>query len=76
MTRLFICFLVGIAAWTSRAAAADAPPAKIKVLIVDGYSNHDWQLTTRLIRAVIDRAGVGPMEPAVSGLRCRDPELQ
>ena len=26
----------------------------IKVLIVDGYSNHDWQRTTKLIRGVLE----------------------
>ena len=30
---------------------AGAEPGKIRVLIVDGCSNHDWQLTTRSIRA-------------------------
>jgi hypothetical protein len=36
--------------------AADAPP--IKVLIVDGASNHDWRLTTRSIRAIIEPTGL------------------
>jgi hypothetical protein len=31
--------------------AADAP---IRVLIVDGFSNHDWKLTTTLIRGIIE----------------------
>jgi len=30
----------------------------IRVLIVDGYSNHDWQLTTALIRGIIEPAGI------------------
>jgi type 1 glutamine amidotransferase len=36
--------------------AASAP--KIRVLIVDGVSNHDWKLTTQLIRAVIEPTGL------------------
>lgn len=32
--------------------AADAAP--IRVLIVDGFSNHDWQLTTQLIRGILE----------------------
>ncbi len=28
--------------------------APIRVLIVDGYNNHDWQLTTALIRGIIE----------------------
>ena len=33
-------------------------PAKIKVLIVDGCSNHDWRLTTRCIRAILEPTGL------------------
>ena len=36
-----------------------AKPAqkKIRVLIVDGFSNHDWQQTTKLLRGILDGAG-------------------
>jgi hypothetical protein len=37
---------------------ARTPAGKIRVLIVDGFSNHDWQLTTRLIRAIIEPTGL------------------
>jgi uncharacterized protein len=30
---------------------------KIRVLIVDGFSNHDWRQTTQLLRGILDRAG-------------------
>ena len=30
----------------------------IRVLIVDGYSNHDWKLTTALIRGIIEPTGL------------------
>lgn len=30
---------------------------KIRVLIVDGFSNHDWKQTTQLLRGILDRAG-------------------
>jgi type 1 glutamine amidotransferase len=33
--------------------AADAGN-RLKVLIVDGYSNHDWQRTTRLLREILE----------------------
>jgi len=33
-------------------------PALIKVLIVDGFANQDWQRTTRLTRGMIEPAGV------------------
>jgi hypothetical protein len=35
-------------------AMAAEPPRPIRVLIVDGFSNHDWRLTTRSIRAIIE----------------------
>jgi hypothetical protein len=35
---------------------ADAP--RVRVLIVDGYSNHDWQLTTALIRGILEPTGL------------------
>ncbi len=37
--------------------AAKTAPA-IRVLIVDGFSNHDWQLTTRSIRAILQPTGL------------------
>ncbi len=30
---------------------------KVNVLIVDGFSNHDWQHTTRCIKAVLEQSG-------------------
>jgi type 1 glutamine amidotransferase len=45
-------------AWSLLAVAVNAsgavPPAPVRVLIVDGYGNHDWQRTTRLIRGLLD----------------------
>jgi type 1 glutamine amidotransferase len=39
----------------ARASAADPP---IRVLILDGYSNHDWRLTTALIRGILEPTGL------------------
>ena len=47
--RLFLLALPWIHAPAGR--AAEAP---IRVLIVDGYSNHDWRLTTQLIRGLVE----------------------
>jgi type 1 glutamine amidotransferase len=30
----------------------------MKILIVDGYSNHDWQRTTRLVRGILEPTGL------------------
>jgi type 1 glutamine amidotransferase len=37
---------------------AEVTPPRIRVLIVDGCSNHDWQLTTRFIRAILEPTGL------------------
>lgn len=39
------------------AHGAESSP-KIRVLIVDGFSNHDWKLTTQSIRAIIEPTGL------------------
>ncbi len=36
-------------------ASGDSP---VRVLIVDGYSNHDWRLTTALIRGILEPTGL------------------
>jgi hypothetical protein len=36
-------------------AFAAEPP--VRVLIVDGYGNHDWRLTTALVRGILEPAG-------------------
>lgn len=54
MKRLFvITFVLALAS-----AAASAQPRDIRVLIVDGFSNHDWRLTTRSIRAILEPTGL------------------
>ncbi len=50
-----ICTL--LAAMLSSVTSASPPEKPIRVLIVDGFSNHDWRLTTHYIRAILDRAG-------------------
>jgi type 1 glutamine amidotransferase len=39
--------------------AADSPTRsdRIRVLIVDGFSNHDWKLTTKLLRGILAANG-------------------
>ena len=48
-----------VSAFAAPAAVASASPAApIRVLIVDGFSNHDWRLTTALIRGIIEPTGL------------------
>ncbi|MGE3806539.1 MAG: ThuA domain-containing protein [Gemmataceae bacterium] len=39
------------------ATFSEAPEKKIKVLIVDGYSNHDWKKTTELVKRILEPTG-------------------
>jgi hypothetical protein len=48
--------LVAVAASISK-AAVNPSKKPIRVLIVDGFSNHDWRLTTQYIRSILERAG-------------------
>ena len=49
--RLLFCSVA--LALISLACPAKADTAKIRVLIVDGFSNHDWRQTTALIRGIL-----------------------
>jgi type 1 glutamine amidotransferase len=52
----------------SLAASASAKTATgpIRVLIVDGFNNHDWQQTTRYIRGILDRTGLFAVDVSTS----------
>ena len=55
MKFLFFTLMLGASlAVPGRAEPTDSPDSKIRVLIVDGYSNHDWKLTTQLIRTLLE----------------------
>lgn len=47
-------------------ALISAPPAPIKVLIIDGQNNHDWKSTTPVIRKILDDAGRFHVDVATS----------
>lgn len=57
--------------------SASALPAEvsppIRVLIIDGFSNHDWTRTTALIRAVLEPAGRFQVDVATCPARSDDP---
>src|SRR3954470_17954267 len=50
---LAVCALILSALHSS----AKPTQPRIKVLIVDGFSNHDWRQTTELLRGILNRAG-------------------
>ena len=54
--RSFLCLLVILFAGFLPGFAKSSQ-SKIRVLIVDGFSNHDWQRTTLLLRGILESAG-------------------
>lgn len=61
----FLLSLLGLCfALTNSVSASESPP--IRVLIVDGCSNHDWQLTTRSIRAILEPTKLFAVEVSTS----------
>ena len=52
----FLCVLAVVLA-SAPPTFATPPQKKIRVLIVDGFSNHDWRQTTQLLRGILERAG-------------------
>ena len=58
----FACCLVSVIMLVAFAPTSRAADSRIRVLIVDGYSNHDWQLTTRLIRGILEPTGLFVVE--------------
>lgn len=50
--------IIVVSTWLIPAALfAETPDQKIKVLVVDGFSNHNWQLNTALIRGILEPTG-------------------
>jgi len=44
----------------------DARPETVDVLIVDGFSNHNWQQTTRVVRRILEDTGLFHVEVSTS----------
>ena len=61
--RALLIFLLTIMVLPAMAAE---PPRPIRVLVVDGFSNHDWLLTTRSIRAILEPTGLFSVDVSTS----------
>jgi hypothetical protein len=57
MTRRKILWLLVTLFGAISPACAKNPSSPIRVLIVDGFSNHDWRQTTLLLRGLLKQAG-------------------
>ena len=57
-----VCFLSLILVLPG--AAAEAETAKLTALIVDGHNNHDWRVSTPIIRRALEASGRFTVEVA------------
>src|SRR5437016_689209 len=53
--------------------AAAAGPVKIKLLIIEGVSNHDWQHRLELVRKILARDGSFETEVSITPSKQEDP---
>jgi type 1 glutamine amidotransferase len=53
--------------------STNAADAKIRVLIVDGFSNHDWRQTTALIRGILAPGGLFEVAVSTAPEQTNDP---
>jgi hypothetical protein len=56
MTRRFLLLLCSLVC--AGVPATASAQSRVRVLIVDGLSNHDWKLTTALIRGILEPTGL------------------
>jgi type 1 glutamine amidotransferase len=70
---IFLAAILFAGCATHSQPSAQAADRKIRVLIVDGASNHDWRLTTELIRGIL--ATNGQFDVAVSTAPTNSTEL-
>src|SRR6476646_4816848 len=61
---LLFAALVAIA--VPAAARAGDSPAKLKVLIIDGQNNHNWQQTTPVLKKILEDSGRFTVDVATS----------
>ena len=69
MKSAFLC--IAAAAWTLVAGVAHADP--IKVLMVEGVSNHDWKKRADIVRAILAKDGSFDVDITVTPATAGDP---
>ncbi len=66
MKRIIAMLAALLAFSITSAVHAKSSPKPIRVLIVDGFNNHDWQQTTRYIRGILDASGLVKVDVSTS----------
>jgi hypothetical protein len=57
----------------SLAISASSAEGRIRILIVDGFSNHDWRQTTALLRGLLEPMGLFDVAVSTAPGRTNDP---
>ena len=68
---MFLCLLTFFLA--GLVCSADSGDRKIRVLIVDGFSNHDWRQTTSLMRGMLEPTGLFEVAVSTAPEKTNDP---
>src|SRR5690606_617769 len=55
---------------------AQSNPSKIEVLIIDGFSNHDWKQTTSVVKSILEKTGLFNVSVSTSPSRPEDPNWE
>ena len=66
LARLLAGFIFIILVMPATKSIAGPPPAKIKLLIVEGVSNHDWQHRLALVKEILARDGSFDVDVSIS----------
>jgi len=61
-----VYFSLIVLCWGISAARAETNPPLIRLLIVDGQNNHDWQATTPYLRKILEASGRFVVEVATA----------
>jgi type 1 glutamine amidotransferase len=70
---LLVVFAVFFTSFQSKAESAAQSPNLIRVLIIDGCSNHDWQRGTQMVRAILQPTGLFNVTVSTAPSRIDDP---
>ena len=63
--RIFLCHSVVVLSWIFLLPPGNAraqADKRIAILIVDGFSNHDWRQTTKVTKWILERSGLFTVE--------------
>lgn len=71
MKRKFIHFCL-LLSFLSTPLFCQIKPDKIDVLIVDGFSNHDWKQTTYIVKTILEKSGLFNVATSTSPAETED----